>query len=112
MNGPRDKARALLDIAVATYADEIIPALPKEKRYVGAMVANALGAAHRRLTHGDPDDALVKTLGADDMASLAGSIRSGDISDSSYKGLGDALMAYLEAELAITNPRFLKRRKG
>ena len=57
MSGPAEKAKNLLDIAVATYAEEIAPALPKDKRYVGAMIASALGAAQRRLSHGDADAA-------------------------------------------------------
>jgi pantoate kinase len=112
MSGPAQKATDLLDIAVTTYLEEIAPALPKEKRYVGAMVANALGAAHRRLTHGDPDAALVETLGTDDMKSLAKSIRAGETSDQTHEGISQALMAYLEAQLTITNPKFLQRRSG
>ena len=35
-----------------TYRDEILPALPPDKRYVGAMVANALDIAARSLAEG------------------------------------------------------------
>lgn len=107
-----DKAKALLDIARQTYADEIAPGLPKEKRYVGAMVASALGVAQRRLEHADPAVQLLENLEASDMKDLAKSIRSGQISDETHERLPTELMNYIEAELAITNPKFLQRRKG
>lgn len=110
MAGSAQKAKDLLEIAVATYTEELAPALAKDKRYVGAMVASALGAARRRLGQPDPAEALLQTLGSSDMKTLAKSIRSGDVSDQSHNGLGEALLAYVEAELAITNPKFLEWR--
>jgi len=111
MDGPAQKARVFLDIARRTYSDEIAPGLAKEKRYVGAMVASALGVARRRLEHADPAARLLENLGASDMKGLAKSIRSGNVSDETHERLADELMTYIEAELAITKPKFLERRK-
>lgn len=112
MSDAADQATALLDIALETYAQEIIPTLPKDKRYAGAMVANAFGIAQRRLSHTDPGKALVEALGAESLESLAKSIRSGTVSNISHSKLANSLMTYLDAEVAITNPKFLARRKG
>jgi hypothetical protein len=106
------KAAALLEIALAAFRDEIQPGLEKDKRYTGAMVANALGIAERRLTHDDPEAALVERFGAESLAALARSIRSCDISGASYPALAQELLDHLRADLAITNPRFLARREG
>jgi hypothetical protein len=112
MGDGANKAAALLDIALATYKDEIQPGLEKDKRYTGAMIANALGMAERRLTHDDPEAALVERFGAESLSALAASIRSCDISGASYPALAQELLDHVRAELAITNPRFLARREG
>ena len=57
------QAEALVSIALETYTQEIVPELSASKRYAGAMVANALGIAKRRLSHPDPGDALAGSLG-------------------------------------------------
>ncbi len=105
------QAEALVAIALETYAEEIVPELTSSKRYTGAMVANALGIAKRRLSHPDPADALIESLGAENIEALAGALRSGKISSASHPGLADYLLKYLEAELVIINPKFLERRK-
>ncbi len=112
MSASMKQAGALVSIALDTYAQEIAPELPPAKRYAGAMVANALGIAKRRLNHPDPGDVLVESLGADSLKALAGALRAGKISSASHRDLADKLLVYLEAELAITNPKFLERRKG
>ncbi len=112
MSDAMKQAEALLAIAMETYAQEIASDLPSPKRYTEAMVANALGIARRRLNHPDPGDALVESLGAENLIALAGALRSGKISSASHGELADELLKYLESELAITNPKFLERRKG
>ena len=112
MSDAMKQAEALVTIALDTYAQEIAPELPPAKRYAGAMVANALGIAQRRLSNPDPGSALVESLGATSIADLAEALRSGKISAASHGGLADKLLRFLEAELAITNPKFLERRKG
>ena len=106
------QAEALVSIALETYAEEIVPELTSSKRYTGAMVANTLGIAKRRLSHPDPADALISSLGATSLMALARALRSGKISSTSNPELQDTLLNYLESELAITNPKFLERRKG
>lgn len=111
METPHDKARAFLHIARETYRQEIAPGLAKEKRYAGAMVASALAVAQRRLELADPAHDLLEATGAKDMDTLAKAIRSGEITDETHGTLATDLLAYVEAELAITNPKFLERRK-
>jgi hypothetical protein len=112
MSDAMKQAEALVSIALDTYAEEIAPELPSAKRYAGAMVANALGIAQRRLNNPDPGDALVESVGAISLEALAGALRSGKLSTASHPDLADKLLIYLEAELAITNPKFLVRRKS
>lgn len=112
MDRSREKAKTYLSIALDTYTQEIVLTLPKEKRYAGAMVSSALGVAQRRLYLADPAESLLHSLDARDMKTLAKSIRSGETSDQSQETLAASLMDYVEAELAITNPKFLERRKG
>lgn len=106
------KAATLLDIALATYEEEIRPGLEKDKRYTGAMIANALGIALRRLERPDPEAALVERFGAGSVAEVAAAIRSCDICSQSEPALAQELLDHLRAELAITNPRFLASREG
>ena len=112
MSDAMKQAEALLAIAMETYAQEIAPELPSPKRYTEAMVANALGISRRRLNHPDPADELVESLGAESLIALAKALRSGKISSASHGEIAEFLLKYLEAELAITNPKFLERRKG
>jgi len=112
MSGAMKQAEALVTIALDTYTQEIAPELTSDKRYAGAMVASALGIAQRRLNSADPGDALVESLGEISIEALAEALRAGKISTASHGGLADKLLVYLEAELAITNPKFLERRKG
>ena len=112
MSDAMKQAGALVSIALDTYAQEIAPELPPAKRYAGAMVANALGIAWRRLSNPDPAGALVESLGATSIEALVRSIRSDEMADASDKTLPAKLLDYVEAELAITNPKFLDRRKG
>jgi hypothetical protein len=106
------KAGALLDIALATYDEEIRPGLPKDKRYTGAMIANALGIAQRRLHNPDPEAALLETFGAASLKDLAAAIRNGKISEASRPSLARDFLDHVRADLAVTNPRFLARREG
>ena len=111
MSETTKQAEVLVSIALETYTEEITPELPPAKRYTGAMVANALGIAQRRLYSPDPSDALVESVGVESLTALAGALREGKISTASHPDIADRLLKYLEAELAITNPKFLERRK-
>lgn len=106
-----EKAQALLDVALSTYDQEILPGLPGDQRYTGAMIANALGIAQRRLTNPDPAQSLLDRLDCDTQEALAKAIREGAVSDATHDGLAATLLDYVDQELEITNPRFLKRRQ-
>lgn len=112
MSAATHKAQDLLALALGTYRDEIRPAVPKDKRYAAAMVANALGMAQRRLSEPDPDARLAEALDVDSLETAAKAIRQGAISAASHPDLADTLLAYARDELRITNPRFLERREG
>ncbi len=112
MSDTMKQAEALVNIAFETYTQEIAPGLPPARRYAGAMVTNALGIAQRRLGNPDPGNALVENLGVESLEFIAKALREGKISTASYSELQNILLNYLEAELAITNPKFLNRRKG
>jgi len=112
MNDRIAKAKALMDVAAETYTSEIMPALPSEKRYAAAMTANALGIAQRSLSHPDPAEALLTELRAQSLDELSATLRTGETGDKEGKVLQTKLLSFLEAELAITNPRYLKRYAG
>lgn len=104
----------LLEVTLTTYAQDIQPSVPEGKRYVAAMVANALQIARRRMKAEDPAAALLERLrdGSDiAFADLAQDIRTGRVSDSTHPGLAALLLEYVAAELTIANPRFLERRR-
>lgn len=109
-------AATLLELALATLKDELSPALPPEKRYAAAMVANAIEIAGREIAAAEGEQPLWALLdevyddGDGTPGKLAADIRSGMIDESTRPGLGKRLLAVLEAELAVTNPRFLAPR--
>jgi len=63
----------LLAIARKTLAEEVLPALPADRRLAGLMVANALGILNRELDAGDASERQL----ADDLAALYGTASSG-----------------------------------
>lgn len=107
-------ADTLLELALTTLREDLSPSLPPDKRYAAAMVANAIEIARREI--GTDIEAplwgLLDNIYEDGEGSakrLAADIRTGTVSESKDLGLGKRLLAVLEAELAITNPRFMKR---
>lgn len=107
---------ALIDLALAAVRVELMPALPPDKRYAAAMVANALEIARREIVTDveAPIWTLLDSLyepGDGNAGQLATDIRSGEVSEIKNPGLGGKLKAVLEAELAISNPRFLPPKK-
>jgi hypothetical protein len=115
MAGKRISAETLIELAIATLEAELAPALPAEKRYTAAMLANALGIARREILT-DGESAQWKLLDAlyDDgegtLGQLAADIRTGRISDRTHPDIASRLGAFVVAELEIRNPRFLKSR--
>jgi hypothetical protein len=124
----RSDAGDLLETARAVFVDELLPALPSDKRYAALMVANAMAIAARDASapgSGDaqelaavaallpgmpapPDDpaASLRTSNAE----LARRIRAGAFTTAAQRA---QLFACLEAatarRLAISNPKLLKR---
>lgn len=113
----RISAEALIELALATVRTELMPALPPDQRYAAAMVAHALEIARREVGTDieTPIWSLLDQLydsGEGNARKLAADIRSGEVSEVHNPGLGTNLRAVLEAELAISNPRFLAARKA
>ena len=112
----RISAEALLALAVTTLREEIAPHLPAEQRYAAAMVGKALEIASREIVT-DAEAPLWRILdqvyddGDGSAEQLARDIRLATVSERTRSGLGHELLALLEAELAIVNPRFLAARK-
>lgn len=108
-------AEALLDLIAEAFKAEIAPALPPEKRYLAAMIGNALDISRREMAV--EEEALVFRLldhfyedGDGSLAGLARDIRSRAISDATHPELRARLKAHLAEELKVRNPRFLAAR--
>ena len=112
MNSQISQTQSLVDVATDTFVDEVMPALPNEKRYTAAMVANALSIARRRLSYDDPAHSLLNAFGADNLGTLAAAFRAGETQGKPEQKVREILLSYLQAELAITNPGFLERRRA
>ncbi|MFV0296356.1 MAG: DUF6285 domain-containing protein [Hyphomicrobiaceae bacterium] len=115
MKPQRLGAEALLDLVAEVFRTEIQPSLGGDKRYLAAMMGNALEIARREI--GVEDEALDFELldafyddGDGTMQQLATDIRSGTISDATNPDLRGRLKAHLANELKVRNPRFLASR--
>ena len=120
---------ALLQAATALLREDVLKALPDDKRHGALMIANAMSIAMRQLEYGDvPERAELQTLrellgaGPDDHPTpmrgmllslnrqLAGRIRSGDADPGS--ALHSAALAHLRAtgrqRLLESSPKTLK----
>lgn len=107
-----EQTRDLIETALETYRAEILPTLPTEKRYAGAMIANAIAIAGRAVIHDDPAAALLAMVYGTEpatLAKLARDIRVGQVSEASHPALTAWLLRAVQAELEITNPKFLER---
>lgn len=106
-------ADALLDLVTEALKTEIAPTLAAEKRYLAAMIVNALEIARRDIS-GEAEEAQFALLDAvyDDgdgtLQRLAKEIRAGDVTDAHFPELRKRLRAHVIAELKVRNPRFLK----
>ncbi|HRD75729.1 MAG TPA: DUF6285 domain-containing protein [Hyphomicrobiaceae bacterium] len=105
----------LIALASEMLRDEIVPVLPAGQRYAAAMIANALEIARRGIT-GDTESAAWALLdqiydeGEGTLDQLARDIRSGEIDTDTNPDLAARLKAIVQAELRVTNPRFLASR--
>lgn len=111
----RISAETLIELVSLTLQTEIMPALPPDRRYTAAMIANALDIARRDII-ADGDSALWSLLDAlypeadGTAASLVADIRSGRVSDASQPDLRARLRSVVIAELKVRNPKFLAAR--
>jgi hypothetical protein len=108
-------AEALLDLVAEAFKAEIAPSLPPEKRYLAAMIGNALDISRRDMALAE--EALAFQLldhfyedGDGTLAQLARDIRTRKISDTTHPDLRLRLKAHLANELKVRNPRFLASR--
>jgi hypothetical protein len=95
----RPRGAELLAVARRALLEELVPALPEDRRYQALMVANALAIAGRELAQPDREDPAA-------LEALAAAIRAG-------RHDGDAviharLLAWATARTAVTNPKALK----
>lgn len=112
-------AEALLDLAAEALKGEIAVAVPADKRYLAAMLGNALDIARREIS-GEAEVAAFALLDAvyDDgdgtPRQLAADIRTGSVGDATHADLRRRLREALIGELKVRNPRYLaaRGRKG
>lgn len=109
------RAEAILDVVTKTFRADLLPELPGDKRYLGAMLANALDIAKRQLTSDFEanDWALLDPIygeGEGSVSELASDIRARRVSTETHPDLMAWLSKHVSAELAIRNPRFLRSR--
>jgi hypothetical protein len=113
MPDPIIGAESLLDLAAEALRNEIAPSLSADKRYLAAMIANALDIARREMA-GEAEASTFALLddvyddGDGTLAHLAKDIRTGKVTDLTHPDLRKRLRAQLMGELAVRNPRHLK----
>lgn len=106
-------AEALLDLVTESLKTEIGAAVPADKRYLVAMLANAVDIARREL-QGEAEAAEFALLdyiyddGDGTLVRLAADIRKGAVDDEKFPELRQRLREQVIAELSVRNPRFLK----
>lgn len=112
----RIAAETLIELAIGTIRAELSSGGDGDRKYAAAMVVNALEIARREILS-DGDSAqwtLLDTVyndGEGSMRQLATDIRSASINETDNPGLGVKLLAIIDAELAVRNPRFLASSK-
>ncbi len=108
----RPEPTDLLRIASEALTEEILPHVPHDKRYMTAMIVNAIAIAARQMAAKDDDHTgrLLNTVYGEysdtSWDQLADDLRSGAISEESHPNLLDHLITSVRAELAVSNPRF------
>lgn len=121
-------AVALLRIARDTLINELLDALPEERRYAMRMAANALAMAAREAESGEADLVkelrLLSELYGEDVVQAAGAnlheriakmnkrfardIRDGIFDGACAQGVQALLMDQVRARLRISNPQYLE----
>jgi len=108
----RDITLEMLRTAIKAYKAEVEPDIPGHKRYMAAMIRNALSITERKFAAGGKSSygaALELVAGdAETLGELASALRSGKITLASHPELLAGLIDALRCELAISNPRALE----
>lgn len=111
MTGELPEIDNLLETALTTLRNELLPLLPDQARYTGLMVANALSIALRELrgeTRAAMADAISDLVGSTDVTALCKAIEAGAFDETSRDiVLRQALMVITRARLSINNPKML-----
>jgi len=125
----RDEPNAmdLLEIALKTFNENILPEVSPEQRYSALMIANALSIAARELNEGEEQGRMIlkalqtlfgekETCGIEGIAlyeeiedlerQLCDDIARGKY-DTDFKPLMTCLKTVVHARLAISNPKLL-----
>ena len=113
----------LLNAALDLFREKLLPALPRELRYDGLMVANAMAVVARQAAAGDAPliearDRLARLYGEGDLDSLehrlAADIRAGrcDPGSPEREAVFDHLWKVTRAKAAESAPKALKGRPG
>ena len=105
-------------MALAQFREAIQPELAPERRYLGAMIANAMAIVCRVLASdldGEQKKVLAAIYGNDDetadMARLAREIREGAMTEARVPKLHALLRELVASELAARNPKLLASRQ-
>ena len=96
---------ALLDAVRREFLDVIMPALDGSSRYTGAMMKRAFDVLLAQARSERPPEAVLLDAGFGTAVALARDLRSRSLLPSPQ--LNEALRAFVEAKLAISNPKFL-----
>ena len=102
----RPMARGLLAAAHSEFNAEILPELGPDRRYLGAMLRRALDVLQREAAAAETPEAVLGRAGFGTAAELASALRRRRTTQG--PALRQALRAYVERKLALSNPRFLE----
>ena len=106
---PPTRGERLLETARDLLRDELLPALPADKRHAALMIANAMAIAARELDRRD-DTALDDERAAADRQ-LCASIRGGRFDGGAAAAqLHARLLAGTRARVEVSNPKYLVQR--
>ena len=112
-DGSQNISLEMLRTAINAYTEEIQPCAAPDKRYMAAMIRNALEIVVRDFEAGrfDPYQSLIDLIGDNQISTkteLAAALRTSKISLDTHPELLKALINASRNELNISNPHALK----
>ena len=106
-------ARGLVEIALKTFREVVLPAVPAEQRFPALMIANALSIAERELKGGaDAAESLRRLLGEEGDADTLSRRLCAAIAEGRFDGspeLRPVLWEITRSRLAVSNPKYLRK---